>query len=618
MSGGASHVTVRFGAVTALDDISLDVPAGQITGVVGGDGAGKTSLLRALAGVLPVTSGEVRRPDSRAVGYFPASTGTYPDLSVEENLEFAATAYGLPSEEARHRASSYLDRTGLADFRDRLAGRLSGGMRQKLGVIRAMLHRPELLILDEPTTGIDPVSRVDLWWLLGRAAAEGAAVVFSSTYLDEAERVTQLLVLDGGRPLASGTPDEIIAATPGSLRLRSERPSGGEVQRSWRRRAVWRVWEPEAEPSLDQRVPLDLQDAVTVRALQRELAQADTPPSAPGDSGPTSANGAVPQPRSGSTTSPTSAPLADGSRITAAPRTSGPLVRSGQVTRQFGDFVAVDRVDLEVHPGEVVGLLGANGSGKTTLIRMLLGLLPPTAGGVSLFGRPPSRETRRRLGYVPQSLGLYDDLTATENLAFGRAIFGGGDSAPSLDELLREGARDTLVGHLSLGIQRRVAFAEALGHRPDLLVLDEPTSGVDPLARARLWETVRGSAEAGAGVLVTTHYMEEAEECDRLVVLAAGRVVARGTAREITGDATVTVVESEVWAECFEAVEKAGFRAALVGRSLRVPGAVPAQIEQALGDLPSRVQVQVTEAPATFEERFFQLVSEPASASAES
>lgn len=271
-------------------------------------------------------------------------------------------------------------------------------------------------------------------------------------------------------------------------------------------------------------------------------------------------------------------------------------------TRRFGEFVAVDDVDLEVHRGEIVGLLGANGAGKTTLIRMLLGLLRPTAGEVSLFDEPPSRATRARLGYMPQSLGLYQDLTVAENLAFGRAVFGHGEAA--LPEGLRDTA-DVLVGQLPLGIQRRVAFVEALGHQPDLLVLDEPTSGVDPLGRARLWETIHAAAEDGAAVLVTTHHMEEAEECDRLMVMAGGSVVLEGTVHEIISGATVTIVESDAWAHAFAAVERSDIKqAALVGRTLRLPTATPAEVRQALDDIPARVH----EAPATLEERFFQLI----------
>jgi ABC-type multidrug transport system ATPase subunit len=271
------------------------------------------------------------------------------------------------------------------------------------------------------------------------------------------------------------------------------------------------------------------------------------------------------------------------------------------VTRRFGHFTAVDGVDLQLGRGEVVGLLGANGAGKTTLIRMLLGLLRTSAGEVRLFGEPPSRRTRQRLGYVPQGLGLYDDLTPAENLAFSAAVFGHG-ARGELPGPVRPFGR-TVVGSLPLGIQRSAAFAEALAHRPDLLILDEPTSGVDPLGRARLWETVTGAAAAGAGVLVTTHYMDEAGECDRLLVMADGRVVAAGTAAEITGSGRVTVVESDDWARAFGTLEAAGLPAALVGRALRVPGAAPDEVRRALGGLPARV----FEEPATLEESFFRL-----------
>ena len=285
------------------------------------------------------------------------------------------------------------------------------------------------------------------------------------------------------------------------------------------------------------------------------------------------------------------------------------LARCVGVSRRFGSFTAVDGVGLRLGRGEVVGLLGANGAGKTTLIRMLLGLLATSGGQVLLFGEPPSRQTRQRIGYVPQTLGLYDDLTPAENLAFSAAVFGtqpgqGGRQvmAPALPESLRP-YRRAVVGSLPLGVQRSVAFAQALAHQPDLLILDEPTSGVDPLARARLWETVAIAATAGTGVLVTTHYMDEAGECDRLMVMADGRVVAEGTAGQIIGDARVSVVETGSWAQAFDALEAAGLPAALVGRTLRVPGADPADVRRALGP----VQAGVTGAPATLEERFFEL-----------
>ncbi len=286
------------------------------------------------------------------------------------------------------------------------------------------------------------------------------------------------------------------------------------------------------------------------------------------------------------------------------------LASAAKVTKRFGQFTAVHEVDLEVAPGEIVGLLGANGAGKTTLIRMLLGLVSTSEGEVALFGEPPSRLTRSRLGYVPQGLGLYDDLTPEENLEFTAAIFRSG-SARLPDSIVPSLARE-LVGSLPLGVQRQVAFAQALSHHPELLVLDEPTSGVGPLSRARLWETIGDAAEAGAGVLVTTHYMEEAQECGRLVIMADGRVVADGTAAQIVGSGEVVLVEAESWAAAFGALEQAGLQVALAGRGLRVPGAEPERVRQALGGLPAAVR----QGPATLEERFFELTEHASAAGA--
>ena len=282
-----------------------------------------------------------------------------------------------------------------------------------------------------------------------------------------------------------------------------------------------------------------------------------------------------------------------------------PLAECAAVTRTFGPLTVVDRVDLTVGPGEVVGLLGANGAGKTTLIRMLLGLLPVSGGSVRLFGRPPSRATRRRIGYVPQTLGLYADLTVAENLAFSRAVFSVAPSArQAVPDSLRAYAR-VCVRDLPLGVARRAAFAQALEHAPELLLLDEPTSGVDPLARSRLWETIGEAAAGGAGAIVTTHNMDEAGECSRLVVLASGLVVAAGTAAEIIGPARTAVVRAADWAVALRRLEAAGIRAVLSGETLRVPDRPAPDVARALAGLPARV----SEEPATLEERFFGLAA---------
>jgi ABC-2 type transport system ATP-binding protein/ribosome-dependent ATPase len=280
----------------------------------------------------------------------------------------------------------------------------------------------------------------------------------------------------------------------------------------------------------------------------------------------------------------------------------GVQAQAREVTMRFGPFTAVDQADLAVRPGEVVGLLGANGAGKTTLIRLLLGLLRPDSGDVRLFGEAPSAATRRRVGYVPQTLGLYGDLTVAENWSFTAAAFGSARAAPP-DGI--QAWRDELVGNLPLGAQRRVAFAVALSHRPELLVLDEPTSGVGPLGAARLWEEIRGAADDGAGVLVTTHGMEEAQECDRLVVMAGGRVVAGGTTTGIIGGRTVSEVRGEDWSRAFTLLDAKGFGAGVHGRVLRVPGPAAA-VRDVLAA--GGVDATVLEVPANLEEAFVSIV----------
>ena len=508
---GVRDLTVRFGTHVALDGVTLDVPAGVVTAVIGGDGAGKTTLLRALARVVPASSGSVCGPDRRRIGYVAGAAGVYGDLSVDENIEFVAGAYGLTAREREERSAELLARTGLTGTETRLAGRLSGGMRQKLAFALAMLHDPELLILDEPTTGVDPVSRADLWRLIAGAAAAGAAVVVTTTYLDEALRAASVLLLEDGRASALGDAAGSSAA-------------GGAGTHEQRRRAR---------------------------------------------------------------------PVSPGSPVLAV---------ADRLVRRFGSLPAVTDVDLELRRGEVVGLLGANGAGKTTLIRLLLGLLRPSSGRALLFGRPPSRETRRRLGYVPQGLGLWGDLTVAENLAFSAGAFG---AAPPALEPDLAAASGTLVHDLPLGLRRRLAFTAALAHDPELLVLDEPTSGVGLGAREALWDTIHRSAAAGAGVLVTTHHLDEAGNCDRLVLMAGGRIVAEGTLGDIVGAGTAVAVRTRQWDEAFAALAEAGLPAALVGRDLRVPGSDAQGVRAALAA--GNVHAEVAVVPATFEETFVRL-----------
>ncbi|HKE98189.1 MAG TPA: ABC transporter ATP-binding protein [Actinomycetes bacterium] len=279
-----------------------------------------------------------------------------------------------------------------------------------------------------------------------------------------------------------------------------------------------------------------------------------------------------------------------------------PRAEAVSVTRRFGEVTAVDGVSLRVQPGEVVGLVGANGAGKTTLVRMLLGLVEPTSGSVRVLGRPPDRDGRRRIGYVPQGRGLYGDLTVAENLAFSAAAYG--VRPPRLDGEL-EAVAGRRAGELPLGLARRAAFAAALAHEPELLVLDEPTSGVEPLARTRLWETIRQAADGGAGALVTTHYMDEAEQCDRLVVMADGRVVADGTLERIVGDAGVVEIRADRWDEAFAALDGGPVPPTLRGRALRLPSSEAGRARRALAE--RGIAASLTEVPATLEEAFVRL-----------
>jgi ABC-2 type transport system ATP-binding protein len=281
---------------------------------------------------------------------------------------------------------------------------------------------------------------------------------------------------------------------------------------------------------------------------------------------------------------------------------TGVLLRAGHVTRRFGAFTAVDDVSMQVQPGEVVGLLGANGAGKTTLIRMLLGLITVTSGRVDLLGGPPDRERRRRLGYVPQGLGLYGDLTVRENLSFSARAYRAAE--PALPSEL-SGYADVLVREVPLGAQRQLAFLAALAHSPEVLVLDEPTSGVDALARAALWDTIRAQAEHGAGVLVTTHYMQEAQQCDRLLLMSDGRLVAQGSEADIIGSTTAVAVRTENWARAFAALNAAGAPVMLAGRSIRVANASPAGLAEVLGA--AGIEASLQPVPATIEERMLML-----------
>lgn len=571
------QATVRFGAQTALDSFTGAFSPGTVTAVIGGDGAGKSTLLKLLAGrlVLHAGTGEGLPVDRWNVGYQPADSGVWRNLSVMENIEFVARTYGLTPEQTRARSNDLLAHADLDHVTDRLAGRLSGGMQQKLGVILATLPRPSLVLLDEPTTGVDPISRAELWSLIASAAAEGATVVFSTTYLDEAERASKLFLLGDGKLLAAGTTDEVIAHTPGVIwqapvsldAARDELASN----RAWRRGNTVFLWKPRSHddpPTGFESAPGDLENTSIALLLDRDRER------------------------------DTSARIAQARTLETRSIAAGPLVEAVDVTRNYASFRALGGVSLSVRSGEVVGLLGGNGAGKTTLIRILLGLETATSGTSELFGEKPSLETRRRIGYVAQGLGLYPSLSAIENLEFAASVH---DVAVSkqIHEFAHQFGRNP-ISSLPLGTKRILAYLAATLHHPDLLVLDEPTSGMDALTRAHLWRDLRASADDGAGILVTTHYMQEAAQCDRLIILTAGEVTAQGTVAEITSSHTSLTVTTEHWEEAFTLLREAGIPALLDGRTLRIPGADHKEVTGILSVLASTPQI--TETVSTVEE----------------
>lgn len=564
---GVRGIRVAFGNTVALDDVTLEVPTGRVTAVVGGDGAGKSTLLRVLAGRVGVQAGSVRTVGKRDLGYQPSTSGVWGSLTVAENLAFVGQSFAMPAARVRSRGDELLERAGLSAARDRLGRDLSGGMRQKLGFVLAILHDPRLVLLDEPSTGVDPVSRVELWRLIAEAATEDTAVLLATTYLDEASRAMTLLALDGGRVIGAGTPDDIIASVPGRIVTSDATAASPD---SWRRGAARHRWIPpeggEASPGAE--VPVDLEDALIALTLAREG-------ESPGSRATGIRTGGFPV-----TGAPAAAPTP-----AASARAGAPLAEARAITRRFEEQPAVEDVSLRVGAGEIVGLIGANGAGKTTLLRMLIGLERPDEGEALLFGASPTAAARRRLGYVPQGLGLAQSLTVAENVAFVARVYRSpaADLPPALAAVAEERVAD-----IGLGRQRQLAFALALAHRPEILVLDEPTSGVDPLSRARLWDTIHAQADAGIGVIVTTHYLQEAEQCTRLALMSQGRLTGTGTVAELTAGMRAVEVRTAEWQRALAGLTAAGLPTMLSGRNLRVAGVDAAGVEAALGGIPAR------------------------------
>jgi drug efflux transport system ATP-binding protein len=544
--GGVSKRFLAGGrTIHALRDVNLIARRGRVTGLIGPDGAGKTTLMRLAVGLLAPDAGQITALGFDAtreslavqacVGYMPQRFGLYEDLSVQQNLDLYADLQGVPRGDRAGRYEELMRMTGLARFTGRLAGRLSGGMKQKLGLACTLVRPPELLLLDEPTVGVDPVSRRELWQIVYRLVRqEGTTVLLSTAYLDEAERCEEVILMHDGEVLGHGPPAEFrersrgraykVTAPDANKRALQEALAGqsGVVDSLVQGEHVRLVMETGARPVPAQLLPDFPNVSITPVAPRLEdtfVAMLRKQSQAGASSGRPAATGSAPR-RNG----------------------DGPVIEVTDVKRRFGDFYAVKGVTFHVDRGEVFGLLGANGAGKSTTFRMLCGLLPATEGRLRVAGldlRRAAAAARARVGYMSQKFSLYGNLSVCENLRFFSSAYNlsGQRQHERLDWALAqfdlEPMADVTSLDLPLGHKQRLAMACALMHEPEILFLDEPTSGVDPLARREFWSRINALAEQHVTVMVTTHFMEEAEYCNRLAIMADGEILTVGTPTEI-------------------------------------------------------------------------------------
>ena len=529
-------VSKTFGTGTpALDQITASIKGGEITGLVGPDGAGKTTLIRLMtglllpdAGALSVLGFDTRRDAAgiqAAIGYMPQRFGLYEDLSVGENLDLYADLRGLPKAERASVFDELLTFTDLKRFTERLAGKLSGGMKQKLGLACALLKKPRLLLLDEPGVGVDPISRRDLWKMVKDLTQEGIGVVWSTAYLDEAEACTRVLLLNQGKLLFTGEPQELTARVEG----RVFKVTGIEGRRR-----------PLLASMLDQ--PGVIDGVIQGEAIRLVIAEKTNRNTLRGDLA-KSAKIAAAQPRfEDAFVDMLGGGPGGRSKLAEATRprddTNPHVIEARGLTKRFGDFTAAQDITFDIKRGEIFGLLGPNGAGKSTTFKMLCGLLKPSAGEGRVAGfdlRRDSAEARNRLGYMAQKFSLYGDLSVAQNLDFFAGVYGlRGQQKRDKIKLVTEifdftphagqSAKD-----LPLGLKQRLALACAVMHEPEALFLDEPTSGVDPITRREFWTHINGLVEKGVTVLVTTHFMDEAEYCDRISLIYRGRSIALGS-----------------------------------------------------------------------------------------
>jgi len=472
----------KYENIQAVNNVSISIKKGEIFGLIGPDGAGKTSIFNMLSGITNPDKGEISilghsAQDSRLkIGYLTQQFSFYQDLTVKENLEFVANVRRVPKNIFLERKEKYLKLMNLDNFTDRLASRLSGGMRQKLALCCILIFQPEILILDEPTTGVDPVSRRDFWDVLSALSTEAITIIIATPYLDEAERCHRIALVHDGSFQQVGTPEDIKQGKP--------------------------------------------LEEIFVDLLKQKSAKTEY----------------INFPNSNN----------------FLHETKGIAIGAYNLCKNFDGFAAVKNVNIEVKYGEIFGLLGANGAGKTTTVKMLCGLLSSTSGDIFLGGETGnlrSSHLRQKIGYMSQKFTLYNDLTILENLKFYCGVY----SVPQKEQSIKiewvlnasglEGQENLLTGLLPGGWKQRVSFGACIMHEPEILFLDEPTSGVDPLARRMFWKTINELAKKGTAIIVITHYLEEAENCDKMAFLSDGKIAAQGTPAEIKAMQSGSLIE---------------------------------------------------------------------------
>ena len=494
---------------SGLEGTCLTFAPASVSSIIGDGASAKDAILALLNRRRRPTQGKVSAlPESTQIGYMPSDSGTWPNLSVAENLRFVAKIFGHYDDA---RAQQLLKAADLDRFTDRLSRNLSGGMRKKLGVIMAALAEPQLLVLDEPTTGVDPDSRTAILALIKAEAARGATVVVATTYIDEAEDSSQIILTLGSRVMATGTAKQLIACAP-QLDEQTVASLGEPWQRSAPLERACIAWQLCAQSGSDW------QGFSTELGQSSQAGASDSVPAQPASSTPA-------QPASSTPAQPASSTQAGSGKSATAPSLKAQdLISVHELRKRFGDFEALKGVSFAVSPGEIVGLIGANGAGKSTSMRIILGLEAASSGQVSVLGqRPGSLQARRLLGYVPQFVGLAPSLSASENLIFNARQYQ--CQVPTQVGRWASSFGANPVANLPLSTRRMLACMNATMHAPQLLIMDEPTSGMDPLARLRLWQYLRQLASSGVGILISTHYSSEAAQCDRVVRMRAGQVI---------------------------------------------------------------------------------------------